>query len=167
MCQQQAEGLETLRNAFHNGGTEDITFFIVNSVRAKSSIQELTRRVSFPVYQDESDLMIQQKLNGAIDDLFIYDRCGILAYHLTKPDSLVSQGTMQRKIVSTYLDNHCNCSDGPQATAAETQAPEQRPREQSNTPTSPIRRRRHAERNSGSSFISMNSAASHPNRIPK
>jgi hypothetical protein len=41
---------------------------------AKPFIQELTRRVSFPVYQDEPELMIQQKLNGAIDDLFIYDR---------------------------------------------------------------------------------------------
>ncbi|XP_061197841.1 selenoprotein Pb-like [Saccostrea echinata] len=168
MCQQQAEGLETLKKAFHNGGIENISFFIVNHVKGKNFIDELERRVSFPVYQDHPTLMIQQKLNGGIDDLFIYDRCGTLVYHLRKPDSLITAGAMQSKILSAYLDNLCNCSVNSKAKVlTKVQTTEQRRNEQRTSLTSVIRRRRHAVSNRGSSLISMNSVASRGGRVPK
>lgn len=168
MCQQQAEGLETLRKAFHNGGQKDISFIIVNHVRAKDFIDELKRRVSFPVYQDEPTLMIQQKLNGGIDDLFIYDRCGTLVHHMRKPDSLITTGTMQSKILSTYLDNPCNCSVNSKAkVVTKVHTTEQRTNVQRTSFSSVIRRRRHAIRNRGSSLVSMNSVALRGGRVPK
>lgn len=66
--------MERLKTAYQKIGKRDITFFIVNHVAGKNSINELTRRVSFPVYQDDNTLTIQQKLNASIDDLFLYDR---------------------------------------------------------------------------------------------
>ena len=59
-------------------GYTDITFLIVNHVMGAASINELTRRVSFPVYQDDYNLHIQSKLNASIDDLFLYDRYNIV-----------------------------------------------------------------------------------------
>lgn len=60
--------------SYQNIGKRDISFFIVNHARGEDSVNELTRRVSFPVYQDDHTLSIQQKLNASIDDLFLYDR---------------------------------------------------------------------------------------------
>lgn len=60
--------------SYQNIGKRDISFFIVNHARGEASVNELTRRVSFPVYQDDNTSMIQQTLNASIDDLFLYDR---------------------------------------------------------------------------------------------
>ena len=66
--------MERLKTTFEKMGYDDITFLIVNHVMGAASINELTSRVSFPVYQDDYNLQIQSKLNASIDDLFIYDR---------------------------------------------------------------------------------------------
>nr|XP_022315125.1 selenoprotein P-like [Crassostrea virginica] len=143
MCQQQAEDLERLKTSYENIGMTDITFLIVNHVMGAASINELTSRVSFPVYQDDYNLQIQSKLNASIDDLFLYDRCGTLVYHLTKPESLVTQGTMQNKVLTTYLTNPCNCTpDTLSTTVGKTTNQIAKQQDSSPTPTPIIRRRR-------------------------
>lgn len=151
-----------MKTSYQNIGKRDITFLIVNHVAGKDSINELTRRVSFPVYQDDNTLEIQQKLNASIDDLFLYDRCGTLVYHLRKPESLVSRGTMQSNMLTTYLSNPCNCNNNSNSRVATNQ-----PTEPGSSLTSIIRKRRHVINNFGSALVSMNSVASRSGRVPK
>lgn len=167
MCQQQAEGLERLKTSYQQIGKRDITFLIVNHVAAKDSINELTRRVSFPVYQDDHTLSIQQKLNASIDDLFLYDRCSTLVYHLKKPESLVSQGTMQSSLLTTYLNNPCNCTNNSNSNVATEPTPKEQLTGSGSSHTSITRRKRHIVNNFGSSLVSMNSVVSHNGRVPK
>lgn len=167
MCQQQAEDLERLKTAYQKIGKRDITFFIVNHVAGKNSINELTRRVSFPVYQDDNTLTIQQKLNASIDDLFLYDRCSTLVYHLKKPESLVSMGTMQSNLLTTYLSNPCKCTNNSNSKVTTKQNPKEQPTGSGSSLTSITRRKRHVVNNFGSSLVLMNSVVSSNGRVPK
>lgn len=167
MCQQQAEGLERLKTSYQQIGKRDITFLIVNHVAGKNSINELTRRVSFPVYQDDHTLSIQQKLNASIDDLFLYDRCSTLVYHLKKPESLVSQGTMQSNLLTTYLNNPCKCTNNSNSKVATEQTPKEQLTGSGSSHTSITRRKRHIVNNFGSSLVLMNNVVSHNGRVPK
>ena len=60
---------------------------ILNMKKAAASISELTRRVSFPVYQEPANQDIMAMLGGKKDDILIYDRCGRLVYHWKMPQS--------------------------------------------------------------------------------
>lgn len=164
MCQQQAEELEKLKTSYQNPGKTDIKFLIVNHVRGKASIGELTRRVSFPVYQDDNTLHIQGKLNASTEDLLVYDRCGTLTYHLRKSKGMVTQGTIQ--ILSTYTDNPCNCTSDA-LSKVEDKPKRDTAAQQDKSLTAIIRRRRHVASSSGSSLISMNRAAVSYGRVPK
>uniref|UniRef100_A0A8W8KDB8 Selenoprotein P N-terminal domain-containing protein n=3 Tax=Magallana gigas TaxID=29159 RepID=A0A8W8KDB8_MAGGI len=165
MCQQQAEGLEKLMTSYQNIGKRDISFFIVNHARGEASVNELTRRVSFPVYQDDNTSMIQQTLNASIDDLFLYDRCGTLVYHLRKPESLVSHGTMQSNLLTTYLNNPCKCTDKFKSKVSTKPTLYQLQRQAGSSPSSIIRRRRHVLNHFGTPLVSTNNVPS-PNDRP-
>lgn len=141
-----------MKTSYQQIGKRDITFLIVNHVAAKDSINELTRRVSFPVYQDDNTLSIQQKLNASIDDLFLYDRCGTLVYHLRKPESLVSHGTMQTNLLTTYLRNPCKCTEKFKSKVSTKPTLYQLQRQAVSSLSSIIRRRRHVLNHFGTSL---------------
>ena len=65
----------------------DVSFMILNMKAAADTITELTNRVSFPVYQEPASQDIMGMLGGVKDDILIYDRCGLLAYHFSMPFS--------------------------------------------------------------------------------
>lgn len=68
--------LEHIRGQLLQQNVDDIRFIIVNSKLQHSldNVGELSRRVSFPVYQDTRRNNIWSQLNGRKDDFLIYDR---------------------------------------------------------------------------------------------
>lgn len=60
---------------------------------ARQSIDNLRGVVNeeeMPIYQDSDDLDIWTTLNGAKDDIYIYDGCGMYRYHLTQRQVIAS-----------------------------------------------------------------------------
>jgi len=70
----------------------------------KNLIEE---RVNFPVYQASQENDVFQQLGGNKDDMFVYDRCGRLAYHIPYPKSYTRYGFVESAILSTLLDEPC------------------------------------------------------------
>jgi hypothetical protein len=60
---------------------------ILNGRRASSSLKELTKLVSFPVYQEPQNKAFWEALSGKKDDILLYDRCGRLSHHIRMPKS--------------------------------------------------------------------------------
>jgi hypothetical protein len=77
--------LEHIQDQLHQQNVDDIKFIIVNShlQHAMDNVGELSRRVSFPVYQDTRRNNIWGRLGGNKDDILIYDR-----YHCFFPGLL-------------------------------------------------------------------------------
>ncbi|XP_052777156.1 selenoprotein Pb-like [Mya arenaria] len=73
------------------------------------NVEELVRRVSFPVYQDTARGNIWNLLGGGKDDVLFYDKCGMLTYHIRYPDSLLSKHHFQDGLWGTYYSNPCSC----------------------------------------------------------
>ena len=69
---------------------------ILNMKRAAATINELTKRVSFPVYQEPASQDIMGMLGGVKDDILIYDRCGLLVDHFTMPWSYLGYSFVRR-----------------------------------------------------------------------
>lgn len=55
---------------------DDLDFIIVNSKmsHAQEKLHELTRRVSFNVYQETDEEEVWSVMEGGKDDMYIYDR---------------------------------------------------------------------------------------------
>lgn len=109
MCQQQASGLEAIRQEYLAQGRTEIDFMIVNSNTAVNEIGQLSSRVNFPVYQDTNDTNIWTKLNGGKDDVLIYDRCGQLVYFIPFPSSLLRYRLTDWAIRAAYDYDPCRC----------------------------------------------------------
>jgi len=101
--------LEYLRQKFVRHGFEDVTFLGVNSKHwhAELMVSYLKERVRFPVYQAAHGNDVFRMLNGRKDDVYIYDRCGRLAYHIPFPKSYTRYGFVESAILSTLLDEPC------------------------------------------------------------
>uniref|UniRef100_A0A3Q3MIV8 Selenoprotein P2 n=2 Tax=Mastacembelus armatus TaxID=205130 RepID=A0A3Q3MIV8_9TELE len=74
---------------------------------------ELKRRAppGVPVYQQaplQSD--VWEALDGDKDDFLVYDRCGLLTFHIVLPYSFLQQPYVEAAIRATYLKNICNCT---------------------------------------------------------
>ncbi|XP_063396993.1 selenoprotein P-like [Mytilus trossulus] len=109
MCQQQAAGLETIRQEYIAHGRTEISFMIVNSKEVPEQIGQLSSRANFPVYQDTSTTNIWNKLNGGKDDVLIYDRCGKLVYFIPFPSSLLRYHLTDWAIRTAYDTDPCGC----------------------------------------------------------
>lgn len=93
---------------------------LVNTVRAASHVGEFDRRVSFPVYQETAEEPVWNLLTGNKDDVFIYDRCGRLAYFVPYPLSVMSPEThsiVEQSLEATYNRSPCGdlCFDNSEA----------------------------------------------------
>lgn len=76
----------------------DVSFMILNMKKAAATINELTRRVSFPVYQEETTQDIMGLLGGKKDDILIYNRCGLLVDHFTMPYSYLGYSFVRQSL---------------------------------------------------------------------
>uniref|UniRef100_A0A3Q3J6L6 Selenoprotein P N-terminal domain-containing protein n=1 Tax=Monopterus albus TaxID=43700 RepID=A0A3Q3J6L6_MONAL len=64
-----------------------------------------------PVYQqDHLQNDVWEALDGDKDDFLIYDRCGLLTYHIVMPYSFLHYPYVEGAIRATYHKNICNCS---------------------------------------------------------
>uniref|UniRef100_A0A3B3DJ65 Selenoprotein P N-terminal domain-containing protein n=3 Tax=Oryzias melastigma TaxID=30732 RepID=A0A3B3DJ65_ORYME len=64
-----------------------------------------------PVYQ-QSPLQtdVWEILDGDKDDFLIYDRCGLLTFHIELPNSFLRYPNVENGILTTYTQDICNCS---------------------------------------------------------
>ncbi|AWP04602.1 putative selenoprotein Pb-like [Scophthalmus maximus] len=74
---------------------------------------ELKRRApaGIPVYQQaplQND--VWEALDGDKDDFLVYDRCGLLTFHIVLPFSFLHYPYVEAAIRATYQKNICNCS---------------------------------------------------------
>lgn len=97
--------------------------------------------------------------------VFFFFRCGTLVYHLRKPESLVSHGTMQSNLLTTYLNNPCKCTDKFKSKVSTKPTLYQLQRQAGSSPSSIIRRRRHVLNHFGTPLVSTNNVPS-PNDRP-
>ncbi|TKS80366.1 Selenoprotein Pb [Collichthys lucidus] len=93
----------------------DVSFMIVNERDAHSRAMywELKRRApsGIPVYQQspfQDD--VWEALDGDKDDFLVYDRCGLLTFHIVLPYSFLHSPYIEAAIRATYHKNICNCS---------------------------------------------------------
>jgi len=132
----QAANLEQLRQKFMRHGFEEVIFMGVNSKQWHSElmIDYLEERVQFPVYQAAPGNDVFLTLSGRKDDVYVYDRCGRLAYYIPFPKSYTRYGFVESAILSTLLDEPCgpcNSTESPTTPSNHTQPP---PKEVNNDP---------------------------------
>jgi len=87
----------------------DITFMILNMKKSATSISELKKRVSFPVYQEPANQDIVAMLDGKKDDMLIYDRCGLLVDHLRMPYSYMRYPYVWDSLKKVYNNKISEC----------------------------------------------------------
>ncbi|CAG2105446.1 unnamed protein product [Medioppia subpectinata] len=108
---KQASSLENMLRFLKKSGLKDIHFILINSkdIDAKQKLKDVTQKVSFGVYQENESDLIWSALDGGKDDMFIYDRCGLLTYYIPFPLSIIhaQQPILQAALLSTYFDNPC------------------------------------------------------------
>ena len=92
-----------------------VSFLIVNEQRSMSRAMywELKRRAppGVPVYQQalfQTD--VWEILDGDKDDFLVYDRCGLLTFHIVLPYSLLNHPYVEAAIRATYFKDICNCT---------------------------------------------------------
>ncbi|PRD30179.1 UNVERIFIED_CONTAM: sepp1b [Trichonephila clavipes] len=104
-------GLESLQKHFRTYGMNDLEFIIVNSNLPHSQmvLHELTNRVTFDVYQDTIEKNIWGLMEGGKDDIYVYDRCGRLAYYIPYPLSIMNseEALVVSAILATYYRSPC------------------------------------------------------------
>ncbi|XP_078621596.1 selenoprotein Pb-like [Branchiostoma floridae x Branchiostoma japonicum] len=77
-------------------------------------IDEIKRRVSFPVYQDTALTDVWGQLDGEKDDFIVYDRCGRLAKHIRMPQANMDNSDVEDAIRAVYEESPCGpCTTGP------------------------------------------------------
>ncbi|GFY76460.1 hypothetical protein TNIN_124891 [Trichonephila inaurata madagascariensis] len=107
----QASSLESLLKHFRTYGMNDLEFIIVNSNLPHSQmvLHELTSRVTFDVYQDTIEKNIWGLMEGGKDDIYVYDRCGRLAYYIPYPLSIMNseEALVVSAILATYYRSPC------------------------------------------------------------
>ncbi|GFR05496.1 hypothetical protein TNCT_605791, partial [Trichonephila clavata] len=107
----QASSLESLQKHFRTYGMNDLEFIIVNSnlPHAQMVLHELTSRVTFDVYQDTIEKNIWGLMEGGKDDIYVYDRCGRLAYYIPYPLSIMNseETLVVSAILATYYRSPC------------------------------------------------------------
>lgn len=88
---------------------------IVNEQEAVSRAMywELKRKAppDVPVYQQgplQND--VWEALDGDKDDFLVYDRCGLLTFHIVLPYSFLHYPYVEAAIRATYFKNICNCT---------------------------------------------------------
>uniref|UniRef100_A0A096M1E4 Selenoprotein P N-terminal domain-containing protein n=3 Tax=Poecilia TaxID=8080 RepID=A0A096M1E4_POEFO len=114
-CLVQASRIGRLRTKLRRSNITDVSFVIVNEQDAASRALywELKKRAptGVPVYQQAANQTdVWEVLDGDKDDFLIYDRCGLLTFHVVLPYSSLQNPYVEAAIRATYLGDICNCS---------------------------------------------------------
>ena len=80
-CQSQAVNMERMRLELSNEG-HDIHIVGINSTDAVDNQKQLTDRSKAPMLQDLDEIGAWDRLGGAKDDFYIYDKNGVLVDYL-------------------------------------------------------------------------------------
>lgn len=78
---------------------------------SNTMINKFHSTVNFTVYQSTPENDLWSKIGGIQDDVFIYDRCGLLAYYVPFPHSSVDRRFVEAAMVSAHFDSPCQCND--------------------------------------------------------
>lgn len=100
----------------------ELQFLIVNDQKSAPLRENLERRVSFSVHQETEHEPVWNTLGGGKDDVFIFDRCGRLAFYVPFPISLVLPGylpVVEDSLRRTYEGSLCGLSCTPAAAASD------------------------------------------------
>jgi hypothetical protein len=71
-------------------------------------VSELSTLVNFTIYQSTRRDDHWSRLGGHKDDMFVYDRCGNLAYYLPFPHSYIPSRYAEAAILSAMYDPPCS-----------------------------------------------------------
>uniref|UniRef100_I3JR88 Selenoprotein P N-terminal domain-containing protein n=1 Tax=Oreochromis niloticus TaxID=8128 RepID=I3JR88_ORENI len=64
-----------------------------------------------PVFQQQPfQNDVWEALDGDKDDFLVYDRCGLLTFHIVMPYSFLHHPFVEAAIRATYQKNICNCT---------------------------------------------------------
>jgi hypothetical protein len=80
-CQSQTVQLERMRQELLEQG-HDVQFVLINSADAAGDQKNLVDRCAFPLFQDTKEVNAFGLHGGAKDDLYIYDKKGVLSAYL-------------------------------------------------------------------------------------
>ncbi|XP_061926789.1 selenoprotein Pb isoform X2 [Entelurus aequoreus] len=104
-----------LREKLQRSNLTEVSFMIVNEREplSRAMYWELKRRAppGVPVYQQtpfQSD--VWEALDGDKDDFLVYDRCGLLTFHIVLPYSFLHYPYVEAAIRATYYKDICHCS---------------------------------------------------------
>lgn len=130
MCRQQASGLEALLQRLRPNMTE-LQFLVVNDRKSAHLRNHLERRVSFAVHQETEEEPVWTTMEGGKDDVFIFDRCGRLAFYVPFPISLVLPGhlpVVEESLRRTYDGEPCGltCEEPTERNPRNTENPARR-----------------------------------------
>uniref|UniRef100_A0A3P9C9X8 Selenoprotein P2 n=1 Tax=Maylandia zebra TaxID=106582 RepID=A0A3P9C9X8_9CICH len=104
-----------LRDRLNRSNMTEVSFIIVNERDAHSRAMywELKRSAptGVPVFQQQPlQNDVWEALDGDKDDFLVYDRCGLLTFHIVMPYSFLHHPFVEAAIRATYQKNICNCT---------------------------------------------------------
>lgn len=107
--------MQVLHRRLERSNITEVSYMIVNKREAHSRAMywELKRRAppGVEVYQQSPfQRDVWETLGGSSDDFLIYDRCGLLTYHVRLPYSVLQKPYVESAIRATYSKNKCNCT---------------------------------------------------------
>ncbi|CAB1413106.1 unnamed protein product [Pleuronectes platessa] len=115
LADHSASKIGGLRDKLNRSNLTEVSFMIVNDQEAHSRAMywELERRAppGVPVYQQsvfQDD--VWEVLDGDKDDFLVYDRCGLLTFHIVLPYSFLHYPYVEAAVRATYQKDICNCS---------------------------------------------------------
>ncbi len=80
--------MERMRIELEAQGHHDVVFTAVNSTDAVEEQPQLIQRCSFPLFQDLPEVDAWGLHDGHKDDIYVYDREGVLAVYLPRGGEL-------------------------------------------------------------------------------
>lgn len=115
-------------------GIDDLQLIIINGYQDAGSVDALRRRTTFPVIQETPEEPLWTTLDGHKDDLFLYDRCGRLAYFLPFPLGMLAHrnNSIPRQLILD-TSSHSICGSDSACHPNGTTAPQGTPSSLSDT----------------------------------
>lgn len=98
----------------------EVQFIGINSKRWPSTIMidEFKSLVNYSIYQDTQKNGYWSKIGGMKDDVFVYDRCGLLAFYIPFPQSHMPHRFVDAGVMVAHLDSPCQCTLRPTASSS-------------------------------------------------
>ena len=104
--------LEKLRDELIQNKFTGIKFLIINSFEegSKDRLDRFHNVTSISVEQDTTEDRVWELYEAESDDIVILDKCLRVVFHLSLPDSVVTDGIVKKSIIKAYAQNQCTQS---------------------------------------------------------